>query len=76
MTDRELLEELLNEVKIMKQDISSIKITLENDVSPKINALYSLYLGDSQRFQFLEKQVQENTDNIAINNVIRDIKMN
>ncbi|MGN1137791.1 MAG: hypothetical protein ACI4SF_16415 [Oscillospiraceae bacterium] len=74
MTDRELLEELLNEVKIMKQDISSIKITLENDVSPKIDDLYSLYLGDSQRS--LEKQVQENTDNFVINSVIRDIKMN
>ena len=60
----------------MQTDISSIKMTLENDIAPKLDDLYSLYLSDSQRFQTLEKQVQENTDNIAINSVIRDIKIN
>lgn len=82
MTDRELLELLFNEFKNMraeisdiKDDVKSIKLTLENDIEPKISDLYSQYITNSDRVSNIEIQVKKNTDKIAINEVINDIKM-
>ncbi|MGN0604875.1 MAG: hypothetical protein ACI4I2_12950 [Oscillospiraceae bacterium] len=90
MTDRELLEELLNIQKemmsnqkemmgrqeSMEKDISSIKIALENDIYPSIKMLSELQLENSKRLIRLERDVQSITDNIAIDEVLNNIKMN
>lgn len=90
MTDRELLEELLNiqkEMMIsqkemlnrqesMQKDISSIKIALENDIYPSIKMLSELQLENSKRLIRLERDVQDISDNIAIDEVLNNIKMN
>ena len=90
MTEKELLEEILNsqrellnrqesmqkEIVSMKKDISSIKITLENDVSPSIKMLSELQLDNSKRLIRLERDVQEISDNIAIDEVLNNLKMN
>lgn len=83
MTDRELLEELLNIQKemmnrqeSMQKDISSIKIALENDIYPSIKMLSELQLENSKRLIRLERDVQDISDNIAIDEVLNNIKMN
>lgn len=83
MTDRELLEELvnvqkelLNRQEKMQKDISSIKMTIENDVSPSIKMLSELQLENSKRLIRLERDVQDISDNMAIDEVLNNIKMN
>lgn len=90
MTDREILEELLNsqremlnrqesmqnEIVSIKKDITSIKITLENEVSPSIKMLSELQLENSKRLIRLERDVQGISDNIAIDEVLNNIKLN
>ncbi len=83
MTDRELLEELvnvqkelLNRQEKMQKDISSIKLSLENDVSPSIKMLSELQLENSKRLIRLERDVQDISDNMAIDEVLNNIKMN
>lgn len=73
MTDRELLEELLNIQKemmsnqkemmgrqeSMEKDISSIKIALENDIYPSIKMLFELQLENSKAFDQTGKRCAE-----------------
>ena len=58
----------------MQKDITRIKITLENDVSPSIKMLSELQLENSKRLILLEKQMQEVTDNMVIDDVLQGLK--
>lgn len=58
----------------MQKDIKSIKVTLENDISPAIKMLSELQIDNSKRFQRLEKDVQDIKDNSAIDEVMQELK--
>lgn len=68
--------EMINRQEKLEKDVKSIKITLENDVSPSIKMLSELQLDNSKRLIRLERDVQEITDNIAIDEVINNLKIN
>lgn len=75
ITDRELLEQLLKNQEEMKRDIKLIHLSLENDVTPKINLLLELQLEHSKRFIKLEKDVQKLQDDYAIDEVLRELNI-
>ncbi len=68
--------EMINRQEKLEKDVKSIKITLENDVSPSIKMLSELQLDNSKRLIRLERDVQEITDNIAIDEVLDNLKIN
>ena len=88
MTDREILEKILvrldsieNDIsdikhvqEDMQSDISSIKMTLENDVDVNINLLLDKTKECRERITNLDKKVQDANDNIAIHEVMHDIE--
>ena len=69
-------ESMQKRVMSIEKDVAKIKITMENEVSPAIRTLTELQLEDSKRLVNLESSVQELKDNAAIDEVIRNIKMN
>lgn len=69
-------ESMQNRIMNIEKDVAKIKITMENDVSPAIKTLTELHLDTSQRLVKLENKVQNLDDNAAIDEVIRNIKMN
>ena len=60
----------------MSKDITSIKLKIENEISPSIKMLSEMQLENSHRLVNLENDVQKINDNLAIDEVIRNIKMN
>ena len=69
-----MIHQLTLNQEAMQKDIKSIKITLENDISPAIKMLSELQIDNSKRFRQLEKDVQEIKDNSAIDEVIHELK--
>ena len=69
-------ESMQKRVMNIEKDVAKIKITMENEVSPAIKTLTELHLDTSKRIVDLENNVQELMDNVAIDEVIRNIKMN
>lgn len=69
-------ESMQKRVMSIEKDVAKIKITMENEVSSAIKTLTELQLEDSKRLINLESSVQELKDNAAIDEVIRNIKMN
>ena len=69
-----MIHQLTLNQEAMQKDIKSIKVTLENDISPAIKMLSELQLDNSKRFRQLEKDVQEIKDNSAIDEVIHELK--
>lgn len=69
-------ESMQKRVMNIEKDVAKIKITMENEVSPAIKTLTELHLDTSKRIVDLENNVQELMDNAAIDEVIRNIKMN
>lgn len=67
-------EKMQNDISNLQSDVKSIKVTLENDISPAIKMLSELQLDNSKRFRQLEKDVQEIKDNSAIDEVIHELK--
>ena len=67
------IEERLDNVE---DDVKSIKLTLEHDIEKPITLLLEMQLSNSERFQALEKDVQEIKDTLAINEVIQGLKEN
>ena len=68
--------EILNRQDDMSKDITSIKLKIENEISPSIKMLSEMQLENSHRLVNLENDVQKITDNLAIDEVLRNIKMN
>ena len=68
--------EILNRQDDMSKDITSIKLKIENEISPSIKMLSEMQLENSNRLVNLENDVQKINDNLAIDEVIRNIKMN
>ena len=68
--------EILNRQDDMSKDITSIKLKIENEISPSIKMLSEMQLENSHRLVNLENDVQKINDNLAIDEVIRNIKMN
>ncbi len=54
----------------LEKDIKSIKITLENEVSPAIRTLTELQVQNSVRLVDIERDVRDLKDNTAINEVL------
>lgn len=69
-------ESMQKRVMNIEKDVAKIKITMENEVSPAIKTLTELHLDTSKRIVDLGNNVQELMDNAAIDEVIRNIKMN
>ena len=69
-----MIHQLTLNQEAMQKDIKSIKVTLENDISPAIKMLSELQIDNSKRFRQLEKDVQEIKDNSAIDEVIHELK--
>ena len=69
-----MIHQLTLNQEAMQKDIRSIKVTLENDISPAIKMLSELQIDNSKRFQRLEKDVQDIKDNSAIDEVIQELK--
>ena len=69
-------EKLEKRQENLESDIKCIKITLENEVSPSIKMLSELQLENSKRLIRLERDVQSISDNIAIDEVLNNIKLN
>lgn len=68
--------EMLNRQDNLEKELKCIKITLENEVSPSIKMLSELQLENSKRLIRLERDVQSISDNIAIDEVLNNIKLN
>lgn len=69
-------ESMQKRVMNIEKDVAKIKITMENEVSPAIKTLTELHIDTSKRLVNLENKVQNLDDNAAIDEVIRNIKMN
>lgn len=61
---------LENKVDGLDKDVKSIKITLENEVSPAIKTLTELQVHNSGRLVVIKKDVQDLKNNFAINEVL------
>lgn len=68
MLDRQ--ERLENKQDILEKDVRSIKITLENEVSPAIRTLTEMQVQNSGRLVVIENDVRDLKDNFAINEVL------
>ena len=69
-----MIHQLTLNQEAKQKDIKSIKVTLENDISPAIKMLSELQIDNSKRFRQLEKDVHEIKDNSAIDEVIHELK--
>ena len=60
------------EIKVdgLDKDVKSIKITLENEVSPAIKTLTEMQIQNSGRLVVIKKDVQDLKNNFAINEVL------
>ena len=54
----------------LEKDVKSIKLTLENEVSPAIRTLTEMQVQNSGRLVVIEKDVCDLKDNFAINEVL------
>lgn len=54
----------------LEKDVKSIKITLENEVSPAIRTLTEMQVQNSGRLVVIENDVRDLKDNFAINEVL------
>ena len=61
---------LENKVDGLDKDVKSIKITLENEVSPAIKTLTEMQIHNSGRLVVIESDVRDLKDNFAINEVL------
>ena len=68
MLDRQ--ERLENRQDTLEKDVKSIKITLENEVSPAIRTLTEMQVQNSGRLVVIENDVRDLKDNFAINEVL------
>ena len=68
MLDRQ--ERLENKQDTLEKDVRSIKITLENEVSPAIRTLTEMQVQNSGRLVVIENDVRDLKDNFAINEVL------
>lgn len=60
----------------MQKDITKIKLRIENDISPTQKMLCEMQLENSKRLILLEKSVEEITDSLVIDEVIKGISQN
>lgn len=61
---------LENKVDGLDKDVKSIKITLENEVSPAIKTLTEMQIQNSGRLVVIKKDIQNIKNNFAINEVL------
>ncbi|MGN0598545.1 MAG: hypothetical protein ACI4JK_01520 [Oscillospiraceae bacterium] len=61
---------LENKVDGLDKDVKSIKITLENEVSPAIKTLTEMQIQNSGRIVVIKKDIQDIKNNFAINEVL------
>ena len=67
---QDIQAEMLNRQNDLEKDVKSIKLTIENDVSPSIKLLSELQLQNSKRLIVIKKDVQGIKDDIAISEVL------
>lgn len=72
----ERLDKMDSRLDTLEKDVKSIKVTIENDISPSIKMLSELQLENSKRFIKLEKDVTDIKDELAINDVLQGLKEN
>lgn len=70
------LDNMDSRLDTLEKDVKSIKVTIENDISPSIKMLSELQLENSKRFIRLEKDVTDIKDELAINDVLQGLKEN
>ena len=74
MTTDEKIDLIMSMMREIKQDVSNIKLTIENDLVPTNNLTLEMLVDHSKRFIKLEKELQVISDNAIINDVLEEIK--
>lgn len=69
-------EKMHNDIISTQADVRSIKLELENKVSPSIKTLCELQLDNSKRLHKLESDMQDLNDQLAIGEVLHGLKEN
>ena len=72
----ERLDKLDERLDKMQGDITSIKLEIENVISPAIKTLCEMQLDNSKRLRKLENDMQEFNDQLAIGEVLHGLKEN
>lgn len=72
----ERLDKIDEQLDKLEKDVRTIKLTLENDISPSIKMLSEFQLENSKRLIKLEKDVTDIKDELAINDVLQGLKEN
>lgn len=67
-------EKMQNDISNLQADVKSIKIELENRISPSIKTLCEVQLDTSNRVHNLEHSMQELNDQLVIGEVLHNIK--
>ncbi len=65
--------EILNRQDKMEREINQINSTIDKDIYPSIKLLSEMQIKNYKRLIRLEKDVQDITDNIAIDEVLQGI---
>ncbi|MGN1304606.1 MAG: hypothetical protein ACI4YB_06190, partial [Oscillospiraceae bacterium] len=65
---------LENKVDGLDKDVKSIKITLENEVSPAIKTLTEMQIQNSGRLVVIKKDIQNIKNNFAIKKFFSDLR--
>ena len=60
----------------MQGEITSIKLEIENVISPAIKTLCEMQLDNSKRLRKLESDMQDLNDQLAIGEVLHGLKEN
>lgn len=69
-------EKTQKDISVLQADVKSIKIELENRISPSIKTLCEVQLDTSNRVHNLEHNMQEFNDQLAIGEVLHGLKEN
>lgn len=67
-------EKMQKDISNLQADVKSIKIELENRISPSIKTLCEVQLNTSNRVHNLEHNMQELNDQLVIGEVLHNIK--
>lgn len=67
-------EKMQKDISTLQADVKSIKIELENRISPSIKTLCEVQLDTSNRVHNLEHNMQELNDQLVIGEVLHNIK--
>ncbi len=69
-------EKMQKDIKSTQDDVKSIKLEIENVISPSIQTLCSMQIDNSKRINKLENEVRDLKDELAVGEVVYNLKHN